>query len=154
MLTEICAELKNYFSKKEDRIFGDFAVESGQITPSFSAYQGQYYRIVGSVFNDGVHKYGDENDTLTDEGTFHGAIWLMRVPPEIISLAQDIADWQVKYGNVNSENMSPYQSESFGGYSYTKASGYVSSGANESTGSTWQKTFSARLKPYRRIRVV
>lgn len=151
MLTELCAELKNYFCMKGDRIFGDFTVTGGAITPSFSLQEGQYYRIVGSVFNDGVHR---SDDVLTDETEFHGAIWLMRVPNEVIQLASDIEDWLKKYGDVDSAAMSPYISESFGGYSYTKSSGYNSSGANEGTGSSWQKTFAARLAPYRRIRVV
>ena len=152
MLTELCAELKNYFCMKGDKIFGDFTVTDGAIAPSFSAQDGQYYRIIGSVFNDGVHRYGDTEDVLQDEEEFHGAIWLMRVPPDVLELAEDISAWVEKYGGVDSANMSPYQSESFGGYSYQKSGGYVASGANEASGETWQKAFAARMKPYRRIR--
>ena len=145
MLTEICAEIKNYFSLEEDKIFGDFAVEDGAITPSFYLEDDQYYRIVGSVFNDGVHKNGDQ---LTDEVSFHGAIWKMRVPKAILDLDEEIAAWQAEHGSVQSANMSPFVSESFGGYSYSK-----SSGASAGSGAvTWQSVFSQRLNPYRKIR--
>lgn len=150
MLTQICAELKNYFCLEGDRLIGNFKVENGAITPSFYLASGQYYRVVGSVLNDGVHQQGD---ILIDEPEFHGAVWLMRVPADVIALAKDISDWQEKFGGVDTQNLSPFQSESFGGYSYTKASGYASS----STGGepvTWQKVFARRLAPYRRIRTV
>jgi len=153
MLTEICANLKNYFCQKDDRIIGDFSVVNGAIVPSFDIQDGQYYRIVGSVFNDGVHKFGDLEDTLKDEQEFHGAVWLMRVPQDVINLASDIKDWQDKNGNIDSANMSPYTSESFGGYSYSKASGTSSSGRSKAA-VDWKDVFADRLAPYRRIRVI
>lgn len=107
----------------------------------------QYYRIIGSVFNDGVYKFGSEE--LKDED-FTGAVWLMAIPDDVISLAAEIYDWQAKYGSVDSENMSPFQSENFGVYSYNKSSG----GNSDSTGSsvpTWQSVFGARLRRYKRI---
>jgi hypothetical protein len=67
----------------------------------------------------------------------------MAVPKAVIELANDIEKWVNDYSNVNS----PYQSESFGGYSYSKASG-TNGGAI-----TWQDAFSKRLNMYRRIRV-
>lgn len=154
MLTEICAKIKNYFCLEGDKIFGDFAIENGAVTPSFSIANGQYYRIIGSVFNDGVHKYGDTNDVLKDEGTFHGAIWLMRVPQDIIDLEADIASWKAQYGTMTSPNMSPFSSESFGGYSYSKASASSSNAGGANAVVTWEDVFADRLSPYRRIRVI
>ena len=151
MLTEICAEIRNYFSLDEDKFFGDFAVENGAITPSLSLEDNQYYRIVGSVFNDGVHKKGDQ---LTNEGTFHGAVWKMRVPQTLIDLSDEIAAWQAENGNVQSANMSPYTSESFGGYSYSKGSGGGSQSGAGASAVTWQTMFAKRLNPYRKIRSV
>lgn len=150
MLTQICAELKNYFCQEQDRLIGDFAIENGAITPSISLLTGQFYRIVGSVLNDGVHCQGD---LLNDEPEFHGAIWLMRVPADVLALAHDIEIWQQKYGGADSQSMSPFQSESFGGYSYTKSGGYASNGTSGEA-PTWQKMFANRLAPYRRIRVI
>ena len=49
----------------------------------------------------------------------------------------------------DSENMSPYTSESFDGYSYSK--GGNSKGG---TATSWQSQFADRLKPYRRLYVI
>lgn len=145
MLTEICAEIRNYFCKAEDRIIGDFSIVDGSIVPSVDLAENQYFRIVGSIFNDGVHKQGD---ALTDEAEFHGAVWKMRVPQDIVQLAEDIKAWQDKNADTIS---SPYMSESFGGYSYSKGSG-----SDGTVGINWknQSDFVARMKPYRRIRVI
>mgnify|MGYP003571251268 CR=1 FL=1 len=147
MLTQICAEIKNYFASDEDKHIGDFSIIDGQIAPPIDILDGQYYRIIGSVFNDGVHKYGDETDVLKDEPKFHGGIWLMRVPKEITDIATEIMEWESKNGDIKN---TPYASESFAGYSYTLASGY-SDGAS---GASWsnQKDFLNRLKPYRKLR--
>lgn len=147
MLTEICAEIRNYFSLREDKILGEFAVVDGAITPSVDLDKGQYYRIIGSVHNDGVHR---DVDTLIDEGYFRGAVWKMRVPQAVIELSNDIAAWQAENGSAQSANMSPFSSESFGGYSYTKGSR-----ANGESGAvTWQEMFRERLNPYRRVNVL
>ena len=150
MLTQICAEIKNYFCKKEDVIIGDFEIVNGNIVPSISLASGQYFRIVGSIFNDGVHS---DSDTLSDEGKFHGAVWIMSPPKDFLDLVAEIEAWQEKYGGVESANMSPYQSESFFGYSYSKGSG-GSSSAGASSVPTWQSTYASRLKRFRRIRVI
>lgn len=149
MLTQICAEIKNYFSLEKDRIIGDFEILDGSVTPPISIQEGQYYRIVGSVFNDGVHKYGDPSDELQDELKFHGAIWLMRVPKDVIDLDAEIQQWQEKYGGVDSQAMGPYQSESFGGYSYSKVSG--ASGNGGASAYSWKDAFASRLNPYRKV---
>ena len=148
MLNELCNELNNWFDK--DRIFGVFKIVDGELTEMSDVLQdGQYFRIIGSVFNDGVYKHPAVN--LEDE-EFEGAVWVMAVPPSVIALAKEIEDWQNKYGGIYSQAMSPFQSESFGGYSYTKKSGSSSnSGANTKLG-TWQGAFSAKLNRYRRLR--
>lgn len=150
MLDEICAEIKNYFTYEGDRYIGDFTISGGVISPSF-AFPTNYFRIVGSHNNDGVHKVSD-ND-LIDEDTFHGAVWIMSPPKSFLDLVSEIEAWQAKYGGVDSANMSPYQSESFGGYSYSKASGGNSAGGS-STVPTWQSTYASQLKRFRRIRVI
>lgn len=139
MLSELCHELNNYFPVA--KYFGTYTIENGTIEiPELQ--NGQYYRIVGSVFNDGVHQYGG-TEQLTDE-TFDGAVWAMAIPAEVIALSEEIDEWKAKYETA--DNMSPYQSESFGGYSYTKASG--ASGGT----ATWKDAFSSKLNNYRRIR--
>lgn len=150
MLTEICKELNNWFDVK--RIIGSITIADGKITDEMFSemiQDGQYFRIVGSVFNDGVYKY-DEELSLHDEVIEDGAVWLMAVPPQVLELAEEINAWQTKYGGVDSENMSPYNSESFGGYSYSKSGGGSASGAGGNSG-TWQSVFANRLKQYRKV---
>lgn len=138
MLSELCNEINNYFPRK--KYFGTYTIENGiLVIPELQS--GQYYRICGSVFNDGVHKYGEAD--LEDE-TFNGAVWAMAIPEEVIALSEEIDEWKAKYETA--ETMSPYQSESFGGYSYTKASG--ASGGT----ATWQDVFGSKLNNYRRIK--
>lgn len=139
MLSEVCKELRNWFEK--EIVFDTFTIADGKLTVQ-DAQDGQYVRIVGSVFNDGVYKYPLEN--LIDE-TFKGAVWLMAVPPEVISLSEEIDAWKTKYADIL---LSPYQSESFGGYSYTKASG---SSTNTDSKVAWQNVFADRLSHWRKI---
>jgi hypothetical protein len=136
-MTDLCNSLNNYFEKKV--IKGDFNIENGGISLPFLV-NGQYFRIVGSLMNDGVYKY--PCDKLTDE-SFSGEVWSMGVPPTLIDLLADINEWQNEYGK-NAET--PYQSESFAGYSYTKATDSVSGGAV-----TWQIAFRNALSRWRKI---
>lgn len=150
MLTEMCLYLKNWFDFEQPKYFGIFKIENGALTSLNDGdilVPNQYYRIVGSTFNDGVYKHSGE--TLIDE-TFNGAVWLMAVPPDVVSLATEIKEWQTKYGGVESENMSPFSSESFGGYSYSKLSGGTKNSSVNST-PTWQGVYADRLARYKKI---
>lgn len=146
MLTELCQELKNWFEREIH--FGTFTIEGGQLADSSFLQDGQYYRIVGSVFSDGVHQWPD--DTFDHDEVFEGAIWAMAVPPTVIALSDKIQAWTTKYGDVNSTAMSPFQSESFGGYSYSKGSGSASASGGSSV-PTWQSTFANELNRWRKI---
>ena len=150
MLTELCTELNNWFDEAADgsqnRYFGKFTIEDQAIDLSeIGIKNGQYFRIVGSTFNDGVHQYPEN---LTDE-TFDGAVWLMNVPQEVIALSADIDEWKDKFETLDSPAMSPYNSESFGGYTYSKA---VSGASENQSNSTWQSQFRSRLNKWRKIR--
>ena len=140
MLTEICAELRNYFVK--DIHNGKFEIVGGKITPLDFIQENQYFRIVGSVFNDGVYKKTADLG-LTDE-VFSGSVWSMAVPPAVIDLAEEIK----KYNESDEAKPSAYNSESFGGYSYSKAT--------DENGAPigWKKIFASRLNAYRRISVL
>ena len=140
MLTEVCAEIRNYFVSEIHN--GTFEIVGGKITPLDFIQENQYFRIVGSVFNDGVYKYTADL-VLTDE-IFSGAVWSMAVPPYVIDLAAEIK----AFNESDAGKPSPYTSESFGGYSCSKAT--------DSNGVplTWQKVFANRLNRYRRISVL
>ena len=114
MLTELCAELRNYFEVPNGRHFGKFEISGGSIAPLDFLQEGQYFRIVGSVFNDGVYQY--PATSLTDE-VFEGAVWAMAVPHTLVALSAEIEE----YNKSDAAKLTGFASESFGGYSYTKA---------------------------------
>ena len=146
MMTEICEYLHNWFCEDSDMIIGNIVVGDGEITVPYGVIQpGQYIRIDGSVFNDGVWQYGE---AMFKPETFNGAVWLMRIPQTVIQLATDIEDWQSQYGSADSKARSPFNSESFAGYSYSKSSGGVGEVASPTT---WQGVFAARLSPWRKL---
>ena len=138
MLTEICAELRNYFEVPNGRHFGKFEISGGSIAPLDFLQEGQYFRIVGSVFNDGVYQY--PATSLTDE-VFEGAVLAMALPPALIALSAEIEE----YIKSDAGKASPFTAESFGGYSYTKATD--ASGAPIG----WHKAFASRLSKWRKL---
>ncbi len=167
MLDELCQYLRNWFDI--GRFFGTFTISDGALSGGLTANyvlrsyvwtdaqkavmaggnysfsdilkEGQYFRIVGSNLNDGVYQYPATK--LKDE-SFDGALWVMAVPPSVITLSDEIKAWQTKYAAAAS---SPFSVESVtsSSYSRTKATG-------DGLGSvTWQKAFSARLAPWRKL---
>lgn len=142
MLTELCQELRNWFDK--ERHYGTFTIEDGNIVADF-LLPGQYFRIVGSVFSDGVYQYPAED--LQDE-TFSGAVWALAIPKEVVQLAEEISAWRAKYEAADSQALSPFTSESFGGYSYSKG---ATNGAGDGSGTSWKSVFKSRLNMWRKI---
>lgn len=136
MLEQILRHLNNYFVVKNGVHKGKFEISSGRLGLDFLK-DGQYFRIVGSVFNDGVHYYPSVD--LVDE-EFDGEIWAMAVPAEVISLSLDIAEW------CTNNPPSAYVSEAFGGYSRTLA---TSGGTGAPI--TWQDAFRGRLNAWRKL---
>ena len=138
MLTEICAELRNWFVVPDGVHIQTYTISGGSIAPLDFLQDGQYFRIIGSVFNDGVYQYPAAS--LTDE-VFDGAVWSMAVPPAVIDLAAEIEEY-----NKSAGKPSVYTSESYpNGYSYTRATD--ASGVPIS----WQKAFSSRLSKWRKL---
>ena len=139
MLEQVLMHLKNWFLVPGGIHEGTYTIEDGGITLPFLA-NGQYFRICGSVFNDGLHQY-PASDLKAE--TFDGTVWALAVPKAVIDLATEIESWQMKNGDAS---VSPYQSESFGGYSYSKATDSASGGAV-----TWQSAFRSRLNAWRKL---
>lgn len=140
MLTEICAEIRNYFVEEIRQ--GTYRIVNGNIEPLDFLKDGQYFRIVGSSLNDGVYQYPDY--ALPNDEEFDGSIWAMAVPPSFIALAESIKEY------VESDEAKPsaYQNESFGGYSYTKATD------KNGVPLDWKKVFANKLTSYRRMSVL
>lgn len=154
MLTELCGYLKNWFVVK--MCYGKFKIVEGHITyadgTELPLQNGQYFRVIDSIFNDGVYCYfsgesEEDSPSLLKDEEFAGAVWTMAVPPDVISLAEDIKKWRDKYEGADSAMMSPFNSESFGGYSYSKSGG---SSADSENGNSWQSVFANRLTRYRK----
>lgn len=149
LLDEVCAYVHNYFpTKKPNGIHtGIFNISSGTIECDFLV-EGQYFRVKGSIFNDGVHRYPATD--LQDE-EFIGEIWAMAVPQNLLSLIEEIEAWNAKYGGIDSVNYSPFTSESFNNYSYSKGSRSNGSGSSSGTPVTWKDAFASRLARWRKI---
>lgn len=154
ILTELCQEIRNWFDRDQNKFYGEFVIEDGEIVSNeslFNLKEGQYFRIIGSTFNDGVHEYTPVHILSMTEESFDGSVWAMAVPPSVIALAEDISEWNGLYGGVSATNMSPFKSESFAGYSYTKEDGGSSSGGGGGAGLTWQAAFKDRLDRWRKL---
>lgn len=143
-LSDFCKETNNYFEREVKQ--APFTISGGFLEDVSDFLQnGQYYRIVNSVFNDGVHKYPD--DVLQDE-TFEGEVWAMAVPPDVLSLIDEINSWVDKYGD---QANSPFSSETFfGDYSYTK-SGAGSSSSSGINATDWTSIFAKKLNRWRKL---
>lgn len=136
MLEAILTHLHNWFPAKNGKHAGAFVIASGVLSPDIGLVSGQYYRIRGSLFNDGLHRV-DDGEILMDE-EFDGEVWALAIPRVVQELAEEIDAWREK--NPETDKVS----ESFGGYSYSR-------GQNASGGAGgWQAAFSGRLNAWRR----
>lgn len=145
MLGEVLHSLNNWFEVPGKRLTGFFQVEGGALTlPDGWLLDGQYFLVSGSVMNDGLHQWPAYD--LVDEG-FEGEVQALAVPMAVQDLADRIEIWQAKYGKAAE---SPYQSESFGGYTYTKASGNGSQGGSQGR-LTWCDAFRSELNRWRKL---
>ena len=144
MLEEVLRYINNRFDRdKHGQPYGSasgtFSIQGGTLAVA-GLVEGQYFWVEGSRLNDGLHLYPDTE--MSDE-EFDGTIVFLVVPRPVAELAAEIAEWNEKNAAIID---SPFQSESFGGYSYSKASG----GA-ETAPAAWQAQFGARLHPYRKL---
>lgn len=145
MLEEVLRNLNNWFEVPGKRLTGFFEVSVGCIgLPDGWLLDGQYFLVSGSVMNDGLHQWPAYD--LVDEG-FEGEVQALAVPMAVQDLADRIEIWWEKYGKAAE---SPYQSESFGGYTYTKASGNGSQGGSQGR-LTWCDAFRSELNRWRKL---
>ena len=140
MLEEVLRYVNNRFECGKS--LGRFKVEGGSLDV-VGLLDGQYFWVEGSVFNDGLHRF--PADDMTDE-EFDGAVVWLAVPRALSDIADEIEAWNAENASVVD---SPLASESFGGYSYTKASGGAQ--GNEAPAAAWQVHFGARLRQWRKL---
>lgn len=132
MLFEVMSHVHNFFIKEV--VERKFVIEDGSISLNFIT-DGQYFLVEGSVFNDGVHKYPVQD--MQDE-VFAGTITTLAPPRAFLDLVKEIEEY------VKNNPVSALVSESFGGYSYTKAT-------KDGTVADWKDVFKARLNTWRKI---
>lgn len=137
MLEHVLRHLRNWFVREV--YTGTFTIQGGSLNLP-ALVEGQYVRILGSAVNDGVHQHRQEE--LANE-TFTGEVWALSIPQSFLSLVAEIEAWEKKNGALS---VGPYQSESFAGYSYTKATDSATGGAV-----TWESVFRNRLNPWRKL---
>lgn len=147
MLEKVMRFVNNRFDRDGDGIaigslYGEFQASGGTMAvPGLK--DGQWFWIECSSLNDGLHQY--PADDLEDE-TFEGRVVFLRVPRAFQELCADIEAWTAENAKALD---GPYDSESFGGYSYNKARG--GSQGNETALDGWKLHFAAELRPYRKL---
>lgn len=134
MAESVMGDINNWFPQSVSA--GEFEIANGSFTSQLGIKDGQYFRIRGSVFNDGLHRWPASD--LIDE-TFQGEVWLLAVPALFAETVDKIKEYEAQ------TKTGPYQSESFGGYSYTLATD--SNGAPLS----WRTVFRSTLNRWRRL---
>jgi len=122
---------------------GNIEIENGALI-DVDVHCCAYVYITGSAQHNGLYRVEqrDDNAVLIDDDapdeTFSGCVYLLAPPRGFINLCADVAAW------VEKNPVGGLQSESFGAYSYSRASG--AHGAV-----TWQEQHAERLRVYRRM---
>lgn len=147
MINQVCTYIHNWFDTDRQgnpytRWNGIFTIEDGAL--QLPLLDGQYFRIIGSKLNDGIYRYPASD--LMDE-TFNGQVRECVVPREVQAIVKDVEAWTETNGDALT---SPYQSESFGGYSYTKSGGSSGNGA-VGDGCNWETKYGYRLTPWKKL---
>ena len=147
----VCSYLRNWFDRNQPHYSGTVTITNGELSETYGLKAGQYFRIADSSTNDGVYKY--PVTTLNDE-TYNGSIIGMSIPLPVLDVMKKIEAWESEYRSLSTRDgratMSPYNSESFGGYSYSKSSGGAGDSTKDKSG-TWQGAFGAELQPWRKM---
>lgn len=147
MLEAVLRSLNNWFDRDGSGRF--FHVESGELSVKGGSLlgagewlaDGQWYRILGSRHNDGLHRH-PAADLLDEE--FEGCAYELRIPPAVVELAERVAAWEEANGDAS---RGVYASESFGGYSYS----LKGDGAADSGSQGWKRAFADELRGWRKL---
>lgn len=133
----VMRHVRNFFER--GWIDGPLTISGGVLPVPADA---PYIAITGSAYNDGVHRMAspvEAEKPLTDE-SFSGRVWLLYPPADFLELCGDASAFDEK------NPVGALKSESFGEYSYTRASAGGSGGMP-----TWQSALALRLQDYKRM---
>ena len=162
-LEEVLSHIHNWFPAGTASV-EDCEISGGALPASVSAtlLDGQWYRIQGSILNDGLHLYrstypSGQSSDLEDE-TFDGTITSLAIPKVLLGIVEEIQQWIADYKAAReylsqTASKGAYQSESFGGYSYAIRGDLASNSGSGGSGglSGWQAEFASRLSPWRKM---
>lgn len=140
MLETILNYLHNWFEIPGAARCGEFEIVSGELCADY-LMPGQYYRIRGSVFNDGLHRYPCEAFDCMQDEVFTGEVWPLAIPKAVIELSDEIKAY--REANPDTDKVS----ESFADYSYTRAQ---TTQNGTSTAGGWQAVFAPRMRRWRK----
>jgi len=115
---------------------GEFVIADGQISLSTELYNGQHFVIEGSNMNDGAYTAPVD---LTDE-RFEGKVYVLSKNQAFEALLEKAFAQKQAF-----DNPSKFQTESFGGYSYT-----IATDANGRP-LTWKTAMAADFRPWRKV---
>ena len=149
VLEEVLLHIHNWFVRDSIEVSG-CTVDDGELPASVTSgmLEGQWYRVEGSYLNDGLHLHPATD--LEDE-TFDGMISVLAIPKPLLRIVEEICDWTESNANALQKALgSPYQSESFDGYSYSIRSDLMPNSASGGL-SGWQAAFASRLNPWRKM---
>lgn len=132
-LFELLQYLRNFFPGQQWH-FSGAEIRDGRL-PLDGLTIEDYYLVEDNPRNNGIHQYGNMD---LKPGIFSGTVTEVCAPQEVLTLLEDINSWITDNEKVL---QSPYQSESFGGYSYTKSAQQT----------TWKTVFAERLRPWRKL---
>lgn len=140
MLYLACQECRNFFLRTVEK--GTFSIRNEILTAKQPYLVGSYIRLVGSILNDGVYRVVNNRVTLAGarDEVWDGAVCGLAIPPDFVRLSEVIQEFEAKKGTP-----SALSHESFGGYSYTMASG------DNGAPLTWQAVFAPSLNNYRKM---
>ena len=148
ILEEVLGSIHNFFIRGTIGVSG-CSIEGATLPASVSIPNGAWYRIRGSVLNDGMHLHPAYD--LNDE-TFDGEIDVCAVPTPLLSIVEEIQDYNEAARAATAKvAASPYQSESFGGYSYTLKQSSASASSASAGAVGWQAEFLPRLRQWRKL---
>lgn len=132
MLGRVLAYLRNYF--EQGGVEGTFNVTKEGV----EGVEARFIRITGSMLNDGVYDL-EEANAFTEE-TFTGRIDFLAIPKALQCTVKSIEKWSAE----DADRRSPYTSESFGGYSYSRKT-------NADGSWSWKDEFADELKQWRKL---
>lgn len=137
MLFEAMSYCKNWFVTEIHK--GNISIQDNTINLNGKEFTPNAYtdflRLIGGHTNEQMF----DSSKVLENDEFEGEIWELAPPQEFIKLCDKIREW-------NDENKpNDKTSESFGGYSYSKATN------NNGVPLTWQDVFAKELRAYKKI---